>query len=902
MKIEVSIRILCLGLVAVLGGCETEDADAEPGTDLGPEPPPSGPPPPGSVTIAPTDFDFGNVVVNSEATRIIEVSSSSLVAATIEFLPTANIEVCGQANISAFCLVQPTSDFQNNDEIFPLRPGETRRLELRFKPTVANAEEQSAFVLRYCPQDDCTVEISATGFSVEKPVRCEPEALSFGAVNPGSRAEAVVTCTANANQQVTITSARIGGNSSPDFAQDPPIRGTTLHPPTNGNPGASVAIPVSYMPETLGEDAGVLIIETDDADPLRGRLEVPLQGFGGGPRILVEPELANFGLAALLVPTRRTVLVRNVGFEDLEIEVEIENGSSAVFSSVDLGAGLIPPGESRALEIRFQATAEEVFNGLLVISSNDPQQDRVDLRLRGEGIDLDPCPFALSPTLIDFGSQQVGRTYEQGFEVRNLSDEVRCLVTSIDIDSSSDPQFELGEVATTGIFIEPGATLAVPLVFAPIAPGAVTGRVEIGISSPQTPLIAVGLAGAGTEEAGLLARDLDFGTVPPGCRAETRTLSLYNESGAPFTLGSIDLNPESDGFTILDRPDLPIQIPSNGRLQIELGFDPGAGPASDFVGGVVLREDPSGSAIRTVGLLGSTRDDGLQRDTFEQLGRSQVDILFVIDDSGSLTDEQDDLRENFDSFIKFAEAQALGYHIGVIGTDRLIGNGRLRPLSGNPMNRVVRPQTQPSPRQVFLQNADVGVTGVQSVPLQAAYNALRPPLLDRHNAGFLRREAVLSIIAVTGGRDFSNQDTDFYLEAFRAIKGSQEPRLVSFSAIAGNEDCEGTQPAPRLQTLVQATGGIEESVCTEDWSRFLEELSQPVFGFRSRFLLTKAPVPETLQVFVDDELLVDVDDSGQVSWTFDEEQLAIDFRPLSVPGAGTRVRIEYASAACEQAQ
>ncbi|MEM6371032.1 MAG: hypothetical protein AAF851_22300, partial [Myxococcota bacterium] len=102
MKIEVSVRILCLGLVAVLGGCETEDADAEPGTDLGPEPPPSGPPPPGSVTVAPTDFDFGNVVVNTEATRIIEVSNTSQFNAPVEFLPNANIEICGQANISAF--------------------------------------------------------------------------------------------------------------------------------------------------------------------------------------------------------------------------------------------------------------------------------------------------------------------------------------------------------------------------------------------------------------------------------------------------------------------------------------------------------------------------------------------------------------------------------------------------------------------------------------------------------------------------------------------------------------------------------------------------------------------------------------------------------------------------------
>ncbi|MEM6861289.1 MAG: choice-of-anchor D domain-containing protein, partial [Myxococcota bacterium] len=154
------------------------------------------------VTATPERLDFGNVVVNTEATRIIEVSNTSQFNAPVEFLPNANIEICGQANISAFCLVEPTSDFENNNETFPLGSGETRRLEIRFKPTVANAQERSSFTLRYCAQGGaCEIDISATGFSVEKAFSCEPQALDFGAVNPGASADALVTCSATANQQ-----------------------------------------------------------------------------------------------------------------------------------------------------------------------------------------------------------------------------------------------------------------------------------------------------------------------------------------------------------------------------------------------------------------------------------------------------------------------------------------------------------------------------------------------------------------------------------------------------------------------------------------------------------------------------------------------------------------------------
>ncbi|MEM6371153.1 MAG: choice-of-anchor D domain-containing protein, partial [Myxococcota bacterium] len=837
----------------------------------------------------------------TEATRIIEVSNTSQFNAPVEFLPNANIEICGQANISAFCLVEPTSDFENNNETFPLGSGETRRLEIRFKPTVANAQERSSFTLRYCDLGDaCEIDISATGFSVERAFSCKPQALNFGAVSPGASAHALITCSATTNQQVTITSARIGGNSSPDFTQDPPIRGTTLHPPTNGNPGASVAIPVSYMPETLGEDAGVLIVETDNADPIRGRIEVPLQGSAGGPNILVQPAQVNFGLTSLLAPSQRTILVSNHGLEDLEVDIELGPGGLGVFSSADLGFDVVAPGEHKVVELRFQPAAAQVYEALLILRSNDRSSEEVAVRLRGEGIDLDPCVFELGPAALDFGAQTVARDYERGFEIRNLSDQTRCVVTSLTLAAESDEQFELAEGELTQVFIEPGSSLAVSAVFAPVRTGPAAGSVELWISSPQSPFITVGLSGVGVERSGLLVRDLDFGVVPPGCGAEARTLSIYNESSVPFAVGSIELSPDSDGFTILERPTLPVRIPSNGRLQVDVGFDPGRGPASDFAGGLEIRGEPGQPPVRVVSLQGSTRPDGVQRDEFEQLARPKVDILFVVDDSRSMADDQEALGENFDSFIMFAEAQALGYHIGAIATNRFFGNGLLRPLFDDAVKRIVTPQSQPSPRQVFLDNVDVGTMGTRSVPLQAAYNALRPPLLDGHNAGFLRRDAALSIIAVTDGTDLSAQSTDFYLDAFQTIKGYRNRQLFSFSAISGDQGCPSTVPSPRLETLVQASGGVRERICTQDWSRTLEKLSRSALGLSSRFTLTKAPVPETLQVYIDDQLLVAVEDSGEVNWTFDEEQLAIDFRPLSVPRAGVHVRIEYASAACEE--
>ncbi|MEM6371154.1 MAG: hypothetical protein AAF851_22925, partial [Myxococcota bacterium] len=197
-----------VGLGTLHLACQTGTEPADSGTEAEDMAAPDGGVSPEDLaavlSVEPGTIDFGNVVVNTEATRILEVTNTGLINAPVEFLPDRNIEVCGQANISAFCLVEPTSDFENNNETFPLGSGETRRLEIRFKPTVANAQERSSFTLRYCAQGGaCVIDISATGFSVEKAFSCEPQALDFGAVNPGASADALVTCSATANQQVT---------------------------------------------------------------------------------------------------------------------------------------------------------------------------------------------------------------------------------------------------------------------------------------------------------------------------------------------------------------------------------------------------------------------------------------------------------------------------------------------------------------------------------------------------------------------------------------------------------------------------------------------------------------------------------------------------------------------------
>ena len=56
-------------------------------------------------------------------------------------------------------------------------------------------------------------------------------------------------------------------------------------------------------------------------------------------------------------------------------------------------------------------------------------------------------------------------------------------------------------------------------------------------------------------------------------------------------------------------------------------------------------------------------------DVFQQLVDNKLDILWVVDDSGSMSEEQALLGTNFGSFIAFADALGVDYQLGVTTTE-----------------------------------------------------------------------------------------------------------------------------------------------------------------------------------------------------------------------------------------
>lgn len=405
------------------------------------------------------------------------------------------------------------------------------------------------------------------------------------------------------------------------------------------------------------------------------------------------------------------------------------------------------------------------------------------------------------------------------------------------------------------------------------------------------PALAAVLALPGAASAqveGWLAR-LDFGLSAPDCPGVQALIGLRNAGEAPLVIEGARF--EGAGFLAFDSaPALPLTVGPGSRLSLGVRLvSPLDGPwAADLV--IETSEGPLISHLH--GVVASEITD-----RFAPTPRHKVDILLLIDDAPSMQEVQEGLHANMANLAELLVAMALDAHVGVITPTALEG-GRLRALpSGARFVRTLDPGAAEALRRL----ADVGTAGTgERLGLWAIKEALTAHATG-DNAGFLRPDAVLSVLVVSDAEDLSPGSLDGYLDALRAIKGFEQRYRFVFSAVgtAGPLRCSGpggdAQSALRYDALADATGGVRARICDADWSRRLEE---PPPMRESRFLLSAAPVPESLEVRAGGRLVPATEASGTVNWTYYDLTESVDFTPFSMPGWGEQLEVLYRPRTC----
>lgn len=300
---------------------------------------------------------------------------------------------------------------------------------------------------------------------------------------------------------------------------------------------------------------------------------------------------------------------------------------------------------------------------------------------------------------------------------------------------------------------------------------------------------------------------------------------------------------------------------------------------------------------------------------FKQNAAAKIDVLWVVDNSSSMAEEQASLGRSFQIFIDNLINSGVDYHIAVTSTDAS-DQGKLHKGGTNPA--VIDPQIS-NPQATFLQNVTVGISGArEEKAFEAAAAALgkgmnwRPGEVAEfppENSDFVRDDAALFIIMVSDEDDSSFGPVDYYRRLFKSYKGPGNESQISVSAIVGDvgaqEGCSGeggeAQPGFRYVELAGLTGGIWTSICS-DFNESLAQLSISAAGLRSTFRLSQTPdlgalLPcgnlgqKAMCVRVNGQIIQEGSDRN--TWAYSSDMNAIVFGADVLPVAQSTIQVDY---------
>jgi len=265
---------------------------------------------------------------------------------------------------------------------------------------------------------------------------------------------------------------------------------------------------------------------------------------------------------------------------------------------------------------------------------------------------------------------------------------------------------------------------------------------------------------------------------------------------------------------------------------------------------------------------------------------SPIDVLFVMDDSGSMGTYQQKLSDLTPVFVDALKNLRRDFHAGVITTSvtdyiQKPTGGMLR---GSPL--FVDNKT-PDFGSALAKNLLVGTNGdAVEQPFQTATLALTEPLLSGYNKGFLRDSAALALIFVTDAEDQSPQDVKAMTDLLKARKQSLD-KVTTFSwivpTVTNDQSCQrddGTTPPTKIEDLSKELQGTTYSLCNitqAAYSDFADKLAKfgagPLTPSLTEVPLTIAPVVSSIQVKFGTETLVGGD--MKMGWVYDSKKNAI---------------------------
>ncbi len=383
--------------------------------------------------------------------------------------------------------------------------------------------------------------------------------------------------------------------------------------------------------------------------------------------------------------------------------------------------------------------------------------------------------------------------------------------------------------------------------------------------------------------------ELEWASIGVDCAAD-QVVTISNVGAGPLSIEGTTIT----GSAAWSSEFLTDTLAPGESVRLVVRFAPGQ--AGDFTGQLsVVSDDPDEPTV-DVPAIGTAAASRPTSDRFIQEA-APVDVLWVIDNSSSMSTEQARVAAGITTFFSWFTLLNLDYHMGVITSDTVnpIYSGR---LVGVP---PYIDGATPSPTAELAEAINVGEEDMGNESgLRAAELALSEPLTSAENLGFLRPEARLAVVFLSDEPEQSEYDAAYYIAFFQSLKA--DPTHVLISGIVGEtatgcattctDVANNAQPGDKYIEVVNAFGGVFGSICDCDLSPTLDAIGMATTRYIRSFILSELPSDSsTIAVFVEGVESTD--------WTYLQFTNEILFG--TPPINGSEVIVRYATAVtCEE--
>jgi hypothetical protein len=309
---------------------------------------------------------------------------------------------------------------------------------------------------------------------------------------------------------------------------------------------------------------------------------------------------------------------------------------------------------------------------------------------------------------------------------------------------------------------------------------------------------------------------------------------------------------------------------------------------------------------------------------------SKIDMLWSVDNSGSMSPLQTNLTTNFNSFISQFVTKGYDFHLAVTSSEAYLSESQFHNNKAySKFSDGVGTQTGvfdiiPGTSNLintFVTNATLGANGSGD---ERPFSSMRDALNDSQNVGFLRSDSFLAVIILSDEDDFSDPtrpeyswtfqggipDHDYnnskletvgsyvsYLDTLTETTGATRRYSVSTITVDTQACLTAHLPASpsaiigqRYMALANQTDGVIGSVCDVSYAAALDAIQSRILELGTQFYLSATPVVSSIVVIVNNVVVPQDPTNG---WSYNSTANSVVFHGTAIPTAGADINVTF---------